>query len=425
MIRFLHAADLHLDSPLKGLERYEGAPVDRLRLASRDALANLVNFAIERKVDFVLLAGDIYDGDWHDTGTGFYFVGQMSRLYDAKIPVYLLAGNHDAANRMSRQLKYPDNVHTFSHERPETFTLDHVGVALHGQGYAEQAEPNNLALTYPGAFKGLLNIGVLHTALTGREGHERYAPCMVEDLLTRNFDYWALGHVHQRESVREGNHPRVEFSGNLQGRHIRETGAKGCLLATSNGSGKIAVEFEPLDVLRWQRVVVECDGVTRFDDVLANVKAKLTDAAAGAKGRLLAVRIEIVGACPCHDSLLARAAALRDNVRAIARPIAEGSIWIEKIAVHTKRPETATSVRISDDALSEIAAVASDLAARPESLQEILDLDPFKTLASRLPPELSEGDAAMLLRNPDWARGLLDRARAILISKANAKEADE
>ena len=425
MIRFLHAADLHLDSALTNLAVYEGAPVEQLRGATRRALANLVDLAISSRVDFVLLAGDIYDTDSRHAGTVLFFIGQMSRLYDAKIPVYIMAGNHDAANKMSRKLPYPDNVFTFSHDRPATMALDRFGVVLHGQSYAEQAEPNNLALTYPGAVKGMFNIGVLHTALTGREGHERYAPCMVEDLLTRNYDYWALGHVHQRESVRENAHPRVEFPGNVQGRHIREFGAKGCLIATSNGSGAVTTEFHPLDVVRWKKVTVDCEGMTDREDIHQQVKIELEAALADVGGRMLAARIELEGACPGHDALLAKSAQLRDEIRALARPLNNGAVWIEKVVVSTFRPvQRAPASPIGDDALSEIAAVAADLRARPERLQELLDLDALKALAGKMPTELVEGEMAVLLRDPVWASGLLDRARAMLVARATAKGAE-
>ena len=109
-MKFIHAAYVHLDSPLRGLERYEGAPVDEIRGATRRALENLFELAIDREVDFVLIAGDLYDGDWKDHNTGLFFVKQAARLHEASIPIYMISGNHDAANRMTRSLRMPDNV---------------------------------------------------------------------------------------------------------------------------------------------------------------------------------------------------------------------------------------------------------------------------------------------------------------------------
>jgi len=243
---------------------------------------------------------------------------------------------------------------------------------------------------------------------------------MIEDLLTRNYDYWALGHVHQRESVRESVHPRVEFPGNVQGRHIREFGPKGCLLATSNGSGTVATEFHALDVVRWKRVVVPCDGLGNRDDIHQQVKTSLDEAVADLDGRMLAARVELVGNCSYHDSLLAKTALLRDEIRALARPLNNGAIWIEKVAINTCRPEAeATANPIAADAFSEIAKVSAELAAQPEQLRGLLDMDTLKLLAAKLPAELAEGDMAVLLRDPIWARRLLDRARAMLVSKAS------
>src|SRR3989442_11412313 len=109
-MKFVHAADLHVDSPLRGLERYEGAPVDRVRMATRRALENLMQLCLEEEAAFLLLAGDIFDGDWKDYGTGLFFVGQMRRMRAAGIPVYLVRGNHDAASQVTKYLVLPDNV---------------------------------------------------------------------------------------------------------------------------------------------------------------------------------------------------------------------------------------------------------------------------------------------------------------------------
>jgi exonuclease SbcD len=149
MFCFLHAADLHLDSPIRGLDRYEGAPVELFRLAGRAALENLVKLAIEKRVRFVVLAGELFDGDWLDVNTGLFFVKQMAKLREAGIAVYLIYGNHDAANRMTRSLPYPQTVHVFPSEQPATLLLDGVSAALHGQSYAKQDVRDNLAARYP------------------------------------------------------------------------------------------------------------------------------------------------------------------------------------------------------------------------------------------------------------------------------------
>jgi len=192
MFRFLHAADVHLDSPLVGLDRYDSAPVDAVRGATRRAFENLVRLATDEEVAFILLAGDLYDGDWKDYRTGLFFVEQMAKLRDASIPVFVIAGNHDAASQLTKNLHSPDNVHFFSTRKPETRFVEAFDVAVHGQGFASRAVTDDLAAAYPIADSGLLNIGLLHTSLDGREGHAHYAPTSSQVLAQKGYQYWAL-----------------------------------------------------------------------------------------------------------------------------------------------------------------------------------------------------------------------------------------
>ena len=166
-ITFLHAADIHLDSPLKGLERYESAPVESIRSATRRAFVRLIDLALERRVDFVLIAGDLYDGDWRDYNTGLFLTGQLGRLSEARVPVVLIAGNHDAANKMTRALRLPEGVHLLASDRPETVALRDLDVLVHGQSFATQMVTEDLAAGYPAADRGAINIGLLHTCLGG------------------------------------------------------------------------------------------------------------------------------------------------------------------------------------------------------------------------------------------------------------------
>ena len=220
--KFLHAADIHLDSPLRGLARYEGVPADEVRLASRTAFENLIEAAIDEQVAFVILAGDLFDGDWPDFGTGLFFCAAMGRLEKAGIDVYLLYGNHDAESVLTKKLPLPGNVHVFGTRKAETFTHGATWAVIHGWSYREKDTRANLAAAYPAAVPNAFNIGVLHTALGGRPPHAPYAPCSLQDLASKGYDYWALGHVHEFEVA--SRTPLVVFPGNLQGRSVRELG---------------------------------------------------------------------------------------------------------------------------------------------------------------------------------------------------------
>jgi DNA repair protein SbcD/Mre11 len=301
MFKFIHAADIHLDSPMRKLDFYEGAPVEKFRQATRRAFENLIHLAISENAAFVVIAGDLYDGDWKDYNTGLYFVSQMSRLRDAGISVFIVTGNHDAASTITKTLRFPDNVKIFPSDRPLTFHIENPGVAIHGQSFASPAVKKDLASSYPMPLKGFYNIGLLHTCLTGREGHEPYAPCSPEDLKNKGYDYWALGHVHNHEVIEK--HPHIVFSGNLQGRNPRETGSKGCVLVTVGHNHETDIEFIPMDVVRWAIAEVDATGAESGYDILERVRKKLENLLEENDGMPLATRIYIKGKTSAHGEI--------------------------------------------------------------------------------------------------------------------------
>ena len=187
-MKFIHAADLHIDSPLRGLDSYEGAPVDRLRIANRSALERLVDRALDEQVNFVIFAGDIYDRDWHDFRTGLFFREQMVRLNRADIRVFIVQGNHDAQGVISRQLVLPENVTVFSSRAAQTVKIDELSVAVHGRSFPERAVDEDLVPAYPEPVLGFFNVGILHTSLSGRPGHDTYAPTSVATLESKGYD---------------------------------------------------------------------------------------------------------------------------------------------------------------------------------------------------------------------------------------------
>ncbi len=407
--RFLHAADIHLDSPLHGLSRYEGLPVDEIRSATRAAFDNLVQCAIDGAVDFVVIAGDLFDGDWRDMGTGLYFAKAMGRLDRAGIPAFLLSGNHDAASVVSRTVPWPPNVRLFGSRRPETHSLPDISVAVHGQSFSTPAVTENLVLAYPPAEPHRFNIGMLHTALAGRQGHADYAPCSVEDLRSRGYDYWALGHVHEFEVV--SDEPYVVFPGNVQGRTIRETGAKGAVLVDVVDGEVTSVERIELDVIRWARLEVNCAGAA-MDDAEDLLRSALVGVhGANASGRPLIVRVTLVGETAKAGAFHDRAATLRDDVRAIASSISP-DLFVEKVRVEVSEPARAT-VAVGEDlgAMINEAATDSDLVAAIGR-----DLERFMLAASTLLGDPEDGELRLSAARGDWA-GVLGTASTALRSR--------
>ncbi len=407
--KFLHAADIHLDSPLRGLARYEGVPADDVRLASRSAFENLIEAAINEQVAFVILAGDLFDGDWPDFGTGLFFCAAMGRLEKAGIDVYLLYGNHDAESVLTRKLPLPANVHVFGTRKAETFTHGATWAVIHGWSYKEKDTRANLAAGYPAAIPNAFNIGVLHTALGGRPPHAAYAPCSLQDLASKGYDYWALGHVHDFEVVSRA--PFVVFPGNLQGRSVREVGPRGAVLITVEDD-RIVGEPERLllDAIRWSRVDVDLSGAESEAELITCLRAGLQSAWRDeADGRPLMARVTFSGATGLHGPLSLRRDAFREEVRAVAVAVSQ-TLWIEKVLLRTSPIGEATS---PDPSLhDEIAALLGSGLADEDVVSALrAELNEF---LARTPPDLGgEEDLLADLRRGDLGRLLRDAASTL------------
>ncbi len=412
MFKFLHAADIHLDSPQKGLDRYEGAPVSECRQATRRALENLVRLAIEERVAFVLIAGDLYDGRWTDYNTGLYLGLQMARLREARIKVFVIQGNHDAENKMTRSLRLPENVVLLSTTGPESVTLDDWDVALHGQGYATAAVTANLVERYPKAVPGLTNIGLLHTCAGGYEDHARYAPCTLGEMRSKEYHYWALGHIHKREELYRD--PWIVFPGNIQGRHIRETGSKGCSLVTVDDSGVLTVEHQSLDVLRWEVCEVDATDAADGELVLDRFQGRLNTLLANSDDRLLALRVEVKGACPAHARLLADWPHWTSEIRQAAIDASNGRAWVEKVQPRTRPPGLADLDGAADGPLAELRSLIDELRHDETRLKQLGEraLDDLK---KKLPSDLLDG-----LDTPERLKELLDQVGPLLLNRLNA-----
>jgi exonuclease SbcD len=413
MFRFIHAADIHLDSPLRGLERYEGAPLDEIRGATRRAFENLTELAIEEDVAFVLIAGDLYDGDWKDHNTGLFFARQMARLREAGVDAFIAAGNHDAASQITRFLRLPDNVHTFSTRRPESISVEHCEAIVHGQGFATRAVTDDLSAGYPPAVPGLFNIGVLHTSADGRPGHERYAPCTADGLRARGYQYWALGHVHQREVL--SREPWIVFPGNIQGRHIREAGPRGCTLVTVEGRDVVAVEHRDLDVLRWALCRVDVSGAPGRDAVYDRVREALQCEQAAADGRSLAVRLLLHGSCGAHAAMHAAPERWVQDLRVLATELGAAGLWLEKVVFETHREVSLEEAMRREDALGGLLRALRELELDAGTLRGMAG--EFGDFRHRLPVELLQDEGGFDPTDPERLGAMLEDVREVLVNR--------
>ncbi len=399
--RFIHAADLHLGSPFKGLSVKDEQLASLFSQATRQALTLLVTRAIELAVDFVVIAGDVYDGDWKDNKIGLFFNREMGRLQRAGIPVYVIRGNHDAASVITKTITLPDNVHEFATGKPSTLLIEDKKVALHGQGFTDRAAYDNLALGYPPAVAGWFNIGVLHTSMTGREGHEAYAPCSVDDLRSRAYDYWALGHVHEFEIV--ASDPLVIFPGNLQGRSIREQGAKGAVLVTVEDD-LATVDRIIVDSARFISISIDVSEADQDVDVLKRVEEEAARLSTEFDGKPVAARVRISGTCSFYDNLVRDRGQWQDEVLAACQR-AYGDIWIEKLVLRlASSMSVAGKPAAGIEFFKALEAHEDDAIHVEEILREILP---------KMPGGLATNDSPLGASNLE----LLDEARELLLAR--------
>jgi DNA repair exonuclease SbcCD nuclease subunit len=408
--RFLHAADLHLDSPLIGLSVKSPEFAKRVETASRQAFDNLVRLALEEQCRFVVLPGDVFDRDLRNYQTGLYFLAGMKRLAGAGIDVFLVLGNHDAGNRFADRLAFSANVHLFSKRHAETRVLEDVGVAIHGRSFPKWDTEENLARDYPGAVPGMFNIGVLHTACVGSEGaHAPYAPCTIEQLANHGYDYWALGHVHGFAVLKEA--PHIVYSGNLQGRDPRETGAKGAVLVTVDDGRVSLVEHRALDVVRWAAVTMDAASKADRDAMIDGLREQISEACAGAGDRAVALRVVVAGKTALHGELLMRRDAVREDIEALL-PTLSHEIWLEKFVVRTEPPASVEAVDPTvagrlDREISRLAANGRLAAKIDEKLADIRARLPAGAYADEFIERMRSEIAG---RATDLARGLINEA---------------
>ena len=344
---FIHAADLHLGSPMGALAKYEGCPEEQIRGAVDKALRNLVELAIREEVAFVILAGDIFDRQPKSAQAGLFFNVEMRRLKEAGIRVFAIAGNHDAESSTWSNVPKPV-IELLPTDKAGTIELEAGGqsVAIHGHSFPGNKVTKNLAKDYPEAVEGSFNIGILHTSLDNPESvHKAYAPCCLEDLLEKDYNYWALGHIHIPQVLHEN--PHILYSGNLQGRSIRELGPRGCSLVKVGPQRVIeACELKELDVVRWFRREVDLGEVLDMEGVQDALSQAFEVTLESANGRVPVVRLELVGETSLSTELQTQAEDLYIDWVDLAN---EKGIWLEKVKVLTTLPEDQSSPKLGEN----------------------------------------------------------------------------
>lgn len=267
-ISFIHAADLHLDSPFKGMANAPESIFNEIKNSTFIALDNLVTAAIDKAVDFLLIAGDLFDNERQSLKAQIRLRKAFERLERHHIHVYLSYGNHDYINGNKHPVEFPGNVHVFPDEKVSYFTYEKEGkpaARIYGFSYVNRAVVESKAPDYQIVDKDIpYHIAMLHGSLATNTEHDVYAPFQLADLTREDFDYWALGHIHKRQILKES--PAIVYPGNVQGRHRKETGEKGCCHVTITGQ-KTALSFIPLQAIEFRALALDVTACGQVHDL--------------------------------------------------------------------------------------------------------------------------------------------------------------
>ncbi len=353
--RFVHTADLHLDSPLRSLALKNPELAELVRGATRTALARIVDLCLEEAVDALLIAGDLYDGSQTSMNTALYLASELRRLEAAGIRVFLIRGNHDSQSAMTRELTFPQNVHVFAGRAKPVLAkslADGRGVHIHGISFANPHAPDSLLPSFQPPVADAINIGMLHTSLAGTPGHDPYAPTSVAELARHGFDYWALGHVHMRQVHSEA--PLIVMPGMPQGRDINEAGPKTVTLVTVGDDGRLAHREHDVGQAVFERLGVDLSAVEDWRQMLEAAGDALSALRHRTQADHLIVRLSLTGTTPLAWKLRRDPDLLTAEIANLAAGLP--GCWIEKIDIECRGVDAGVSLS-GPDPVEELAGL--------------------------------------------------------------------
>jgi len=359
-VRFIHCADLHLDTPFRGLSDVAPEVGRALNEATFKSFENIVDLALRESVDFVVIAGDVYDNADRGLSAQFKFQKGMQRLAEHGIEVFVACGNHDPLSGWSASIEWPHTVHTFPANRVHSCQVtrdDQVIATVHGISYPKEAVHDNLASRFGPPDPSVPSIAVLHANVGGDTTHLPYAPTTVGELATKGFTYWALGHVHAHRVLR-AEAPAIVYPGCSQSRHPNETGPKGCCLVTLTDSAPPDVRFVPTDIVRFHSGAVDIAECESQDALRRTIVDECRAISAGAQGRHTVIRLALTGRTSLHREL-ARANSL-DALLHMVRDELEGGepwVWLEKLHLKTRGSYDFATQRNREDFVGDLMSV--------------------------------------------------------------------
>ncbi|CTQ47471.1 metallophosphoesterase family protein [Roseibium aggregatum] len=381
--KFIHTADIHLDSPLRSLALRNNDLAELIGDATRQALVMIVDVCIDEQVDALIVAGDLYDGDQTSMKTARFLASQMQRLHDAGIATFIIRGNHDALSRITQELILPPSVTVFGgRSHSVDIAKGDLALSVHGLSFAKPHAPESLLEKYHRPTPDAVNIGIMHTSLAGAPGHDLYAPCKVSDLHGWGFDYWALGHIHTR--TQHAGERIVIMPGMPQGRDINETGEKTVTLVTVNDDRSLTVEERPTSIAQFERVSIDMSSAETWREAAYLIERETAGARDQTRSQHLVARLRLMGSTRLSWQLRRD----RDLLLAEAEQRAEsiGNTWIEKIEIATDAPESTPVGSATADPVLELGElIRGDIIHQHGVRQAVQDL--VKELRDDLPPE--------------------------------------
>jgi DNA repair protein SbcD/Mre11 len=379
--RFVHTADIHLDSPLRSLSLRNPELAGLIGDATRQALVSIIDLCLDEQVDALVVAGDLYDGDQTSMKTARFLAAQMERLHQAGIAVFKIRGNHDALSKITQELILPPSVKVFG-GRAEAIELRRNGltIAMHGLSFSKPHAPESLLPKYKPPVADAVNIGIMHTSLAGAPGHDAYAPCNVADLHASGFAYWALGHIHQRTDHKGG--ATVIMPGMPQGRDINEAGEKTVSLVTVGDDRGVHVEERLTSIAEFRRIGVDLTGIAEWRDAVDAIEKALRSDRQSTRSPHLVARLRVTGATPLAWQLRRDADLLQEEANHRAEQL--GHTWIEKLELAVAPPSEASGAT-ADPVIELGELMRGDVISRPGFRDDISQM--VRELLDDLPPE--------------------------------------
>ena len=377
--RFVHAADIHLDSPLRSLAMRNRDLAELVNNASRRAFVSIIDLCLDEQVDALIIAGDLYDGEQTSMKTARFLAEQLLRLHQAGTKTFIIRGNHDALSKITKELTLPDSVKLFGH-RAEAISFERpkgkTPIFIHGLSFAKPQAPESLLGKYKAPIEGAVNIGLMHTSLDGTFGHDLYAPCSVKDLQNSGFQYWGLGHIHKRAAVLHKNNVIV-MPGIPQGRDINEAGPKSVTLVTVRDDKTIEIDERFTSIAQFERLELSVNGLTDWRTLIEKFGKVFERARSDTDAEHLIMRLNLSGTTPLAWQVRRDIDLLHAELELYVTP--DKRSWIEKIEVNCIPPNLDTTQL--NDPLLELRGLISD---------DILDSEGFSQYAADLAKELQK-----------------------------------